>query len=59
MLYSVSMDFEQMSGFRHKIDQKIKPLPKKSGKGFENHIRIRQTMGQSVDVHGGYSLCCR
>ena len=58
MLYSVSMDFEQMSGFRHKIDQKIKPSAEKNReKALKTICRIKQMTGQSVDAHGGYSPC--
>jgi hypothetical protein len=30
------MDFDQMSGFRNKIDQKLKPSSEKTGEGLGN-----------------------
>ena len=60
MLYSVSMDFEQMLGFRHKIDQKTKPSAEKNReKALKTIWLIRQMTEQNVDAHGGYSPCYR
>jgi len=56
MLYFASIDFDQMSGFRHKIDQKLKPSSEKNWeKALEIICRIRQMTGQNEGALDGYS----
>ncbi len=49
MLYSVSMDFDQMSGFRHKIEQKNKAffreIREKALKTVSNNIENQTNDG--------------